>query len=75
MIKLGVMQGRLSPPKGNLIQHFPSKNWANEFKLCQHLGLKSIEWVFENENYLENPIFDLEKLNQISDLIKNLILK
>ena len=75
MIKLGVMQGRLSPPKGNLIQHFPSKNWINEFKVCQHLGLKSIEWVFENENYLENPIFDLEKLNQISDLIKKFDIK
>lgn len=75
MIKLGVMQGRLSPPKGNLIQHFPSKNWANEFKLCQHLGLESIEWVFENENYLENPIFDLKKLNQISDLTKKFDIK
>ena len=75
MIKLGVMQGRLSPPKGNLIQHFPAKNWANEFKLCKHLGLKSIEWVFENENYSENPIFDLEKLNQISNSIKEFDIK
>ena len=50
MIKLGVMQGRLSPPKRNLIQHFPSNNWENEFKLCKNLGLKSIEWVFESEN-------------------------
>lgn len=70
MIKLGVMQGRLSPPKGNLIQHFPSKNWKNEFKLSNKLGLKSIEWVFESENYSENPIFDQKKLNQISDLMR-----
>lgn len=75
MIKLGVMQGRLSPPKGNLIQHFPSKNWKNEFKLSKELGLKSIEWVFESENYSKNPIFDRKELNQISELSKKFGIK
>ena len=44
--KLGIMQGRLSPAKNNLIQHFPVENWFNEFSLCSKLGLQCIEWVF-----------------------------
>jgi len=55
--KLGIMQGRLSPAKNNLIQHFPVKNWSNEFSLCSKLGLKCIEWIFELKNYNENPLY------------------
>ena len=57
--KIGIMQGRLSPPKNNLIQHFP-KNWRVEFNHCQSLGLKSIEWIFEEHDIKFNPIFNPE---------------
>lgn len=51
MTKIGIMQGRLSPPKNKLIQNFPLETWKNEFLLSKKLGLKSIEWVFEKNNF------------------------
>ena len=65
MINLGIMQGRLSPPKGNLIQHFPLNSWEKEFKICKNLGLKSIEWVFENKDHKKNPIYNKKELKNI----------
>lgn len=66
-IKIGVMQGRLSPPIHNTIQAFPENSWENEFELARNIGLDSIEWVFDT--YEKNPIMNnqLEKIkNNIS---------
>lgn len=67
--KLGIMQGRLSPPKDNLIQHYPSKTWEKEFSYCSDLGLECIEWVFEYPNFDHNEIFNdkgIEKIKNVS---------
>lgn len=55
------MQGRLSPPYKNKIQHFPLNNWQREFKIAKSLNLRSIQWVYELENYQLNPLFNNPK--------------
>ena len=67
--KIGIMQGRLSPPKKNLIQHFP-KDWQTEFDHCKSLGLKSIEWVFEEPDIKFNPIFNPELFKNFLNIKK-----
>ena len=70
MTKIGIKQGRLSPPKNKLIQNFPLETWKNEFLLSKKLGLKSIEWVFEKNNFRQNPIYQKRFLNDIIKIVK-----
>lgn len=69
-LELGVMQGRLSPSYKNLIQHYPLKNWKNEFKIAKQIGLKHIEWVFEYRNFKKNIIFNNKKITGLEKIIK-----
>jgi len=46
---LGSMQGRLSQPLNDKIQHFPITKWQEEFHTASKIGLSSIEWVYEFE--------------------------
>ena len=55
--KLGIMQGRLSAPYQDRTQHFPHKFWQSEFYKAKELNLKSIQWVYEYENYHKNPLY------------------
>lgn len=62
-MKLGIMQGRLSPPVDGKIQEFP-KNWQREFGLLNMLGLNHIDWIVTNDD--NNP------LHSLSDNLKGL---
>lgn len=44
--KIGIMQGRLSPPQDGLFQFSP-QNWQAEFPLAKRLGFDSIEWIYD----------------------------
>lgn len=57
MWEIGIMQGRLTDPKGRGIQFFPFDNWKEEFKIAKELGLKEIEFIFDYDNYEENPLW------------------
>ncbi len=63
--KLGIMQGRLSPPINGSIQSFPKKTWKDEFNIAKSLGFKTIEWVFDSD---DNPILDDERLSEITKI-------
>ena len=63
--KIGIMQGRLSPPINNKIQAFPHNYWKNEFKVAQDLGFELIEWIVDSKN---NPIFDNDGIHEILKL-------
>lgn len=56
-MKLGIMQGRLTEPKGRGIQFFPFENWREEFKVGKALGLDEIEFIFDYERFQENPLW------------------
>ncbi len=66
---IGIMQGRLTPSKGRGIQFFPFDNWEKEFYSAQKLGLDEIEFIFDYENYKENPLWTERGVSQIKNLI------
>ena len=68
MYKIGIMQGRLSPPVNGKIQAFPWDAWEEEFKLAADTGFDEIEFIFESKNYENNPLFTSEGLYKIKKL-------
>src|SRR5262249_18789721 len=57
---IGIVQGRLSPPVPGRLQAFPSRTWREEFGRARTCGFSSLEWVFEADNYEQNPIWTQE---------------
>lgn len=70
MNKLGIIQGRLSPPIDNQIQSFPVNSWNEEFALCKKLGLSCIEWIFEYKTMNDNPFYSELGITEIRSLSK-----
>ena len=72
-MKLGILQGRLSPPNGGF-QEFPN-NWRNEFVHLKTLGLNHIDWLVTTETRKNNILFqdDLTELNIGSICADNLV--
>lgn len=68
MGKLGIMQGRLSPPVDNKIQAFPVKHWRDEFPKCRELKLDCMEWIFEYPHHEENPLYSKEGIEEMRAL-------
>jgi len=56
-MKLGIVQGRLSPPVFNHIQEFPFSSWEIEFELLRTLSLEHIEWIVTKSSFKQNPLF------------------
>jgi hexulose-6-phosphate isomerase len=54
-MKLGIIQGRLSPPLEGF-QECPT-DWRREFNLLQKVGLTHIEWIVTKSSLKTNPIF------------------
>ena len=63
------MQGRLSPPTDGKFQSFPKHSWREEFHKAQKAGLKSIEWIFEADEWEKNPLSSLDGVKEINDLV------
>lgn len=57
-MKIGLMQGRLSPPVKGHIQEFPSNHWRSEIDQLEELGLEGIEWLVTAQSYPSNPILE-----------------
>lgn len=70
MFEIGMMQGRLTPPKGRGIQFFPFDNWEQEFIDAQKIGITSIEFIFDLERYQENPLWTDVGIARINELQK-----
>jgi L-ribulose-5-phosphate 3-epimerase len=71
MNKIGVMQGRLTPPIKGKIQAFPWDTWKQEFRTATDLGFDEIEFIFESEDYKNNPIYTPAGLKEIEKLTKD----
>ncbi len=69
MITYGIMQGRLTEPGGRGIQFFPFENWKEEFKIARQIGIDEIEFIFDYENYEENPLWSKNGIEEIRTLI------
>ncbi|MDF3065106.1 MAG: sugar phosphate isomerase/epimerase [Polyangiaceae bacterium] len=68
-LRVGVMQGRLSPRPPGKLQEFPWQSYAAEFPKAARLGLHSIEWIFDAPRYEENPIWTEAGREEIRGLI------
>lgn len=55
-MKIGFMQGRLSPLVNNKIQAFPYENWKTEFSEADRLGIRAMEWTLDQHNLHSNPL-------------------
>src|SRR6185503_11404862 len=69
-VPVGIMQGRLSPPSAKRIQEFPWASWQDEFPRARQLGFDTIEWLFEDERYQENPIWIKAGRRRILDVVE-----
>ncbi len=65
---LGIMQGRLSDPLANRIQSFPWDTWRREFKTCNQLEIRLLEWTIDSYNVKKNPIFIPKDIKEIRNL-------
>lgn len=68
--QIGIMQGRLSPPRGKMSQWFPFDTWKQEFDLAREAGIDCIEWIYEVPNEAKNPIKSDEGIAHIQKKIK-----
>jgi len=67
--KVGLMQGRLTPSEARGIQFFPFENWKNEFKDARNIGFDEIEFIFDDEKYMDNPLWTKKGQNEINAII------
>ena len=71
MFSYGIMQGRLTPSNGRGIQFFPFDNWKQEFYDAAEIGLQEIEWIFDYENYQENPLWFKVGCDEIKNVMQS----
>lgn len=54
--KIGIMQGRLSPPEQGRFQCFPRSHWRQEIASAQQAGIDYIEWIYDEYGRTVNPV-------------------
>lgn len=69
MNRIGIIQGRLSPRPYPKLQEFPDKSWSVEFLEARKIGFDCIEWIFERDNYKNNPIWTKDGRQEIKKVI------
>ena len=66
MVRLAMVQGRLSSEVAGKFQYFPIHNWRSEFFKAKELGFDSLEWIISD---FSNPLFDDISQNEIIKLV------
>lgn len=69
MNSVGIMQGRLLPPEGKVLQRFPCSRWADEFALAALVPLEYIEWIYDSYGADVNPLTSNAGVSQLRFLI------
>lgn len=67
-MKIGYMQGRLSPLVDGKIQAFPWDHWQSEFPAAQKLGIDAMEWTLDQEGLYKNPLMSEAGQREIQSL-------
>ena len=75
-MKIGVLQGRLTPPSRGHYQEFPDE-WFFEFEAADSMGLCGIEWLITKDYNFNNPIYthfqEIKKLPILSICVDTLV--
>lgn len=69
-MRLGVMQGRLSPLVDGRIQAFPAEHWEKEFVVAGSIGIPFIEWTLDQSGLMANPFITdagRERIRELSE--------
>ncbi len=69
-LRIGVIQGRLSPRPPGKLQEFPRASYAAEFPKAARLGFHSIEWIFEAPAFEQNPLWTPAGRADVRELIR-----
>ncbi len=69
MVKIGTMQGRLSPPSSGKFQSYPKFSWREESYKAKKCNLNTIEGIFEAYEWENNPISSGESIDEIKKLV------
>lgn len=70
MNRIGIFQGRLSPPINGLIQAFPWDSWEQEFNRVKEVNIDFIDWIVGTEGFYKNPLLTSEGVDAIKRLMK-----
>ena len=65
MVKVSIVQGRLSSQVGDRYQFFPTHSWRNEFGKAKEMGFDGIEWIVSD---FTNPILDTVCLEETKNI-------
>lgn len=68
---IGIMQGRLTPMKGRGIQFFPFDCWREEFSIAREIGIDEIEFIFDYDNYQENPLWTQQGAQELQGIVRS----
>ena len=70
-LEFGFIQGRMTiPPKKDILQYFPKKNWKKEFYYAKKLNFNFIEYFGERNYNKNNPLWNIKSLKKINHLVK-----
>lgn len=65
MVKVAIVQGRLSSQVGDRYQFFPIHSWRHEFEKAGEMGFDGIEWIVSD---FTNPILDRVCLEETKNI-------
>ena|SRR3989344_283331 len=69
MLKIGTMQGRLTPTKSRGAQFFPSENWQKEFEIGKSVGIDFFDMVLDKQSFDTHPLLSqggIVKIKKVS---------
>jgi len=66
--RIGIMQGRLTPPLDGRFQCFPRDAWADEFPRAAECGLACIEWIYDAFGADANPLTSSPGIARMKEL-------
>ena len=69
--KFGIMQGRLLPKYQGRYQAHPVNYWRDEFPIASKLGLDSIEFILDYNDFEKNPLLAPGGIDDILEIEKS----
>ena len=64
------MQGRLLPKYKGRYQAHPIGYWKEEFKIAKEIGLDSIEFILDYNDYMKNPLMSDNGVKEILKIVE-----
>ncbi len=68
-VRIGILEGRLTPSNGRGVQFFPYETWESEFAYAQEIGLDCIEVLIQRKDWGNpaHPLLSADGISKIRD--------